>query len=116
RVSIIATAIAVWSLFTAACGLARTYGQLLFLRMGVGVGEAGCIPPSQSLIADYFPPKERGRAMGFYTSGVAIGALAGLMGGSWLAQEFGWRTTLIIVGLPGLLVALAFKLIAREPQ
>ncbi|WP_114955087.1 spinster family MFS transporter [Sphingosinicella terrae] len=115
RVTIISTALGLWSLLTAACGLAQNYVQLLLFRMGVGVGEAGCIPPSQSLIADYFAPRERGRAMGIYTSGIAIGALAGIMGGSWLAQAFGWRNALIMVGLPGIAVALLFKLIAREP-
>jgi predicted MFS family arabinose efflux permease len=115
RVTIISVALGLWSLFTGMCGLAQNYVQLLLLRMGVGVGEAGCIPPSQSLIADYFAPHERGRAMGFYTSGIAIGALAGLMGGSWLAQEIGWRATLFAVGLPGVVIAIAFKLIAREP-
>lgn len=115
RVTIISIALALWSVMTAVCGLARSFVHLLLFRIGVGVGEAGCIPPSQSLIADYFAPHERGRAMGFYTSGVAVGALAGLMAGSWLAQEFGWRVALLAVGLPGLLVALLFKLFAREP-
>lgn len=115
RVTIISIALALWSLLTACCGLAQNFVQLLLFRVGVGVGEAGCIPPSQSLIADYFAPRERGRAMGFYTSGIAFGALTGLMAGSWLAQTLGWRAALITIGLPGLIVAIAFKLIAREP-
>src|SRR5579875_2203883 len=67
RVTLIAAALAVWSGMTAVCGVAQTDTQLLLARIGVGVGEAGCIPPANSLIADYFPPEKRATASGLFS-------------------------------------------------
>lgn len=115
RTILLALALSVWSVMTALCGIATSYAQLLLARAGVGVGEAGCSPPSLTLISDYFPRRERGLAMGIFSLGIPLGSMIGLIGGGWAAQHFGWRGALLLVGLPGLLLALAFKLTVREP-
>ncbi len=94
----------IWSLFTILCGTAQKFWQLLVLRMGVGGAEAGSIPPSQSLIVDYFPPRDRGKAMAIYMAGSGIAFIIALAGGGWIAQHYGWRAALEVacgaVGLP----------------
>ena len=115
RTTIIAAAIAAWSLMTAAGSLAQNYAHLLLARIGVGIGEAGSGPSSLSMIADLYPRRERGRAMAFYAIGVPLGSMAGLVFGGWVAQTLGWRTALLVIGLPGLLVALAFRATVPEP-
>lgn len=125
RVWIMTVCVALWSLMTALCGLAApvTIGSLtigafwilLACRVGVGIGEAGCTPPANSLIADYYPPKSRSTALGYYAMGVTLGAvLANVIGGP-ITDAFGWRWAFFIVGLPGLLVALVLKLTVKEP-
>ena len=79
---IIAASVALWSAFTAACGLAQNFWQLFLARMGVGIGEAGCSPPAMSMLADFYPRTERGRAMGIY----ALGLLPGLFFGGTLSE------------------------------
>ncbi len=115
RVNIIASAIALWSVFTAACGLAQSYAQLVVARMGVAVGEAGGIAPSYALIADYFPRSRRARAMAFFSLGIPLGSALGIFFGGWLATSLSWRAAFLIVGLAGLPAALLVKLIIREP-
>jgi MFS family permease len=115
RVNVIAVSVAVWSLFTAACGLAVSYVQLLLLRMGVGIGEAGLSPPAHSLVSDYYPPERRGAALSTYALGIPLGVMFGAVAGGWLTDNFSWRAAFIVVGLPGLLVALIIKLFVREP-
>ena len=78
---IIIVGISIWSAMTAACGLAKTFTQLLFARIGVGVGEASLSPSAYSMLSDYFPKEKRGRALSFYGTGVFLGAgLAFLLG------------------------------------
>jgi predicted MFS family arabinose efflux permease len=115
RVNIIAWSVAIWSAMTALCGLAASYWQLLLCRMGVGVGEAGCTPPAASLISDLYPARERASALSIYSLGVPLGTTIGAIAGGWLAQTVGWRAAFLIVGLPGLLLALVVKLTLREP-
>jgi MFS family permease len=115
RVTIIAGSIALWSLFTAACGVVQSYGQLVVARMGVAFGEAGGIAPSYSLIADFFPKSRRARAMAFFSLGIPIGSALGIFFGGWLATHFSWRSAFLIVGLIGLPVALLVKLFIPEP-
>lgn len=74
RVWIITTAVFVWSLMTVLCGFATSFALLLIIRIGVGIGEAGCTPPAQSLIADYFRPSSRATAVSIYALGVPLGA------------------------------------------
>jgi MFS family permease len=116
RVTIISAAIALWSLFTAACGMAQNYTQLVVARMGVAVGEAGGIAPSYSLISDYFPREKRSRALAFYSLGIPIGSALGVFFGGWLAAHLSWRSAFLIVGLAGLPAALLIKLFVPEPE
>jgi len=115
RVSIISAALVVWSGMTALCGLAQNFVQILAARIGVGVGEAGCSPPAHSLIADYFPPEKRASALSIYALGIPIGSILGLLAGGWIAEFYGWRAAFLIVGLPGILLAVLLKLTVREP-
>lgn len=116
RVNIIAAAVALWSLFSAGCGVVHSYAQLIIARMGVAVGEAGGIAPAYSLITDYFPRHHRSRALAFYSLGIPIGSALGLFFGGWLADHLSWRAAFVIVGLPGLVVALLIKRLVPEPQ
>jgi len=115
RVSIIAVALVIWSGFTAACGLAGSFVQLLALRVGVGFGEAGCSPPAQALISDYFEPRRRASALSVYSFGIPLGTMLGAAAGGWLAKTYGWRIAFMVVGAPGLVIAVLVKLIVREP-
>lgn len=115
RRNIIALAIAVWSAMTALSGMTHNFFQLLLARIGVGVGEAGGSPPAHSIISDYYPPEQRGTAMSFYSTGVYIGVLLGFLIGGWINHTFGWRLAFLVVGLPGILVALLVRLTLREP-
>ena len=116
RVWIITISLIVWSGFTAACGMATSFVQLLALRVGVGIGEAGCSPPAHSLISDYFEPKRRATALAIYAFGIPLGAMIGAAFGGWLAKSFGWRVAFMSVGAPGLILALAFILVVKEPR
>ena len=116
RINIIAASVAVWSLFTALCGLAQNFWHLFLARMGVGIGEAGGVAPSYSLIADYFPPASRARALAFFSLGIPIGSALGIFFGGWIASSVDWRTAFIVVGLAGLPAALLLKLFVPEPK
>ena len=115
RMTILAICLAIWSAMTAACGFATSYMMLLFARVGVSVGEAGCTPPAQSVISDYFPANKRATALSIYALGVPVGSMLAAIGGGWLAQSFGWRSAFLILGVPGLLLAIIVKLTVREP-
>jgi len=115
RRNIVAGAITIWSGMTALSGLTQNYVQLLLARIGVGVGEAGGSPPSHSILSDYYPAKERGRAMSIYSMGVYIGILVGFGLGGLINQYYGWRVAFFAVGIPGLLVALLVRFTIREP-
>jgi len=116
RVWIISIASALWSLFTALCGTAQGFLQIMIYRMGVGVGEAGGSPPSYSLISDYFPPKERGVGLALYSLGVPLGSMIGAFAGGRIAAAYNWRVAFYAVGAPGVLLALAMLLLVREPK
>ena len=107
RAKVIAGAVALWSLFTALCGLTANFTQLFLARMGVGSGEAGGVAPSYALIADRFPAARRARALAVFSLGIPIGSAIGLFFGGWLAQAFDWRVAFVAIGLAGLPVALA---------
>ena len=129
RRGIIAWGIAAWSLMCALTGLARNYTQLFLARVGVGIGEATLSPPAFSLIADYFPPRRLASAMSFFGTGIFLGAgFAYFVGGTiieafqdmppWQLPILGemrpWQSALVVVGLPGFLIAL-LMLTVREP-
>ncbi len=116
RVRLIALALTIWSAMTAVCGLAQNFVQLLFARIGVGVGEAGCTPSAHSLIADSVTPEKRSSAIAFYGLGVPIGSLLGLIIGGIANDLYGWRVALMLVGAPGLLLALVVLFVMREPR
>ena len=116
RVRIIATACAVWSLFSAACGLAVSFPTLALARLGVGLGEAGGSPPSYSVIADYFPPQRRGVGLSIYSLGVPLGTMVGSAAGAWIDKAYGWRMAFFAVGAPGVILALLVLVLVREPS
>ena len=115
RRNVIATALALWSAFTALCGLAMSYAQLLAARVGVGVGEAGGTPPSHSLISDYFPAERRATALAVFGIGAPVGVFLGNAIGASVAASYGWRATFFVFGVPGLLLALLVRFLLREP-
>ena len=115
RTHVIALGLAVWSVATAACGLARSFSHLALARVCVGVGEAAGSPPAHSLIADYFPPERRARSIALYTMGASVGIGLGYALGGWFSDLLGWRMTFLIVGIPGVILALVVRLTLREP-
>jgi predicted MFS family arabinose efflux permease len=116
RGKIIAGCLIVWSGFTVACGLSTSFVQILMARIGVGVGEAGCTPSAQSLIADSVPANKRATALGTFSMGVPIGSLAGLVLGGIVAQSYGWRAAFMVAGAPGVLLALIAFATLRDPR
>lgn len=115
RMTILAVCVGLWSAMTAACGLATSYATLLLARIGVSIGEAGCTPPAQSVIGDYFPEKSRATALSIYALGIPLGSMLAAVGGGLIAEAMGWRETFLVLGLPGLLLAILVKLTVREP-
>jgi len=116
RVLIISLAAALWSVMVALCSVAANFTQLLFIRMGVAVGESGCIPPANSLLADYFERAERPRAAAIYMMGPSLSMLIGYGLAGWLNERFGWRTMFVLLGLPGLIPAAVAWLTLKEPR
>jgi MFS family permease len=126
RTTVVAVGVALWSVMTALCGLARTFGQMFLARVGVGVGEAALSPAAYSMLSDWFAGKQLTRALSLYNAAIYMGAgLATLVGGTLIASIpsvetdwFGtlepWRVVFILVGVPGLAVAL-LVLSLREP-
>ena len=115
RTGIMTVALALWSLMTALCGLTHNFAQLFMARVGVGVGEAGGVAPAYSLICDYFPSKERARALSVYSFGIPIGSAVGIVLGGFITSLMSWRMAFFIVGLAGLLITPLLKLTVREP-
>jgi MFS family permease len=135
RVSIISISLAIWSGFTALFGLVNSYFMLFLMRVGVGIGEAGCSPPAHSLISDYVEPRKRGAALSVYSLGIPIGSVLGILmtaivyrwvadyysvngAPDWLAAigaDDAWRVPFLIVGIPGIILAIIVKLTVKEP-
>jgi MFS family permease len=115
RRNVLAVCIALWSAMTALCGAAVGFWTLAAARAGTAIGEAGGSPPSHSLISDYFRSDQRATALSIYALGVPVGGMLGNFLGGWSNQFFGWRATFVMVGLPGLLVALLVWLTVKEP-
>jgi predicted MFS family arabinose efflux permease len=115
RTRILAVGVTVWSVLTAASGLARSYWSLFVLRLGVGVGEATCAPASSSLIGDLFPAGRRARALSVFMMGLPIGLALSYAVSSSVAHAWGWRAAFYVAGLPGLLCAVA-ALRLKEPE
>jgi MFS family permease len=114
RTKLIAIGTAVWSLLTAATGMAQNYAQLFIARLGVGLGEATCAPAGQSLIGDFFPPTKRAFAMGVFMLGLPAGLFLAYAASGIIYAHLGWRAAFYIACVPGLLFAL-LALVMREP-
>jgi MFS family permease len=115
RRTVLAIAISIWSIATALCGAAHSFLTLLLARTGTAAGEAGGSPPSHALISDYFPIGKRSTALSIYALGVPTGAVLGSLLGGWGNDLYGWRMTFMLVGLPGVLVALLVRFTVLEP-
>jgi len=115
RVRVVSFACALWSAATVACGLANNYPQLALARMSVGVGEAGGVPPSYAIISDYFPPGQRGTALGIFNLGPPIGLALGVAFGASIAAAYDWRSAFISLGIVGIVTSLFVALFVREP-
>lgn len=115
RRNIIAVCLAVWSAMTAVCGLAQNFWQLLLARVGVAVGEAGGSPPAHSMISDLFASDRRATALAIYALGIPVGTMIGNLAGGWINEALDWRTAFIMVGLPGVAMALVLRFTMQEP-
>jgi predicted MFS family arabinose efflux permease len=115
RIAIITVCITIWSVMTALCGVAQNYTQLAAARLGVGVGEAGCLPAAHSLISDHFPASKRATALAIFSLGIPAGSMIGAIGGGWIAKNMDWRSAFLVVGLPGLVLATLVFLTLKEP-
>jgi len=115
RVNLIAAAATVWGALTVLCGLAQSFTQLLLGRIGVGVGEAGGMPPSQALVSDLYGPSERGTALAILAAGVNAGVFLAFLVGGFVAHRYGWRVAFIAVGIPPVVLAVLLRLTVREP-
>ena len=115
RRNIVAVSVGLWSFMTAISGLVQNYSQLLAARVGVGIGEAGGSPPSHSIVSDIFPPEKRASALSFYSTGVNLGILFGFLFGGWLNEFFGWRIAFMVVGIPGIILAVIVRATVKEP-
>jgi MFS family permease len=114
RSRVIAAALATWSAFTALCGAATSFWQLFIFRLGVGIGEAGGVAPSYALIADYFPPQRRARALAIFSLGIPLGLAGGTLIGAYLAHWIDWRAAFFAMGLAGLLLAPVMLVFVRD--
>jgi predicted MFS family arabinose efflux permease len=115
RIGVLAICTALWSVMTALCGLAVSFPMLLLARFGVGIGEAGCLPPTQSVISDYWPANKRASAISLHLTAIPIGTIAAGAIGSVIADLYGWRAAFVALGAPGILIALICWLTVKEP-
>jgi MFS family permease len=115
RRNIIAICLAAWSAMTAVCGLAQNFVQMLLARIGVAIGEAGGSPPAHSMISDLFASDRRATALGIYALGIPVGTMLGNLAGGWINEAMDWRTAFIVVGLPGVVMALIVRFTVIEP-
>jgi MFS family permease len=114
RSRVIAAAVAFWSAFTGLCGIAGSFWQLFVFRMGVGIGEAGGVAPSYALIADYFEPRRRARALAIFSLGVPIGLSLGTVLGAYIAHAISWRAAFYTMGVAGILLAPVMLIVVRD--
>ena len=115
RKIIIVLSLLIFSVFTVLCGFAVGIITLILFRIGVGIGEAGVNPASQSIVADYYPPKRRSSAMAILMLGANIGMIFGFIVGGAISEQFGWRVALMAVGAPGILLTLVVMMFLKEP-
>lgn len=116
RRSIIALGLLLWSAMTAFSGMAQSALQMAMARIGVGIGEASCVPASHALISDYFGKDKRPRALSIFATGTYLGVFLGYFIGGWVNHFYGWRAAFFVAGAPGLLLALVLRLTVAEPR
>lgn len=116
RKPILITSLGLWSGMTMLMGGAANYLQLFLARIGVGIGEAGCVPPSHSMISDAYPGERRASALGFYSAGANAGLFLSFLVGSYVAASHGWRMAFLVAGAPGILLAIIMVFVLREPR
>lgn len=116
RVGLISVACSVWSVFTVLSGAATGFFTMALARIGVATGEAGGVSPSYSVLSDYFPTTRRGLALGIFTIGAPLGLMAGTILGALIAEALSWRWAFVILGLPGVVLAVVLLLLVREPE
>jgi MFS family permease len=114
RTWVITVSLVLWSGFTALCGLAQGFWHIFLARLGVGIGEAGGVAPSYALIGDYFPSEKRASALSVYSLGIPLGSAAGVLAGGYIAATVDWRLAFFVVGIAGVLIAPAFKLLVHD--
>ncbi len=115
RTRLLAAAVAIWSVMTAITGHTKGYFDLLLARIGVGIGEAGGTPACNSIIADYFPADRRSMAMTVFALGAPIGAWLGTDLAGYVSTAYGWRSAFLVLGIPGILLALLILITIKEP-
>lgn len=113
---IITVTTGLWSVAVILCGFAANFVQLMLVRVGVAIGEAGCVPPAHSLIADYFDRAERPRAVARYMLGGALSVVVGYFVAGWVSEFFGWRVMFVVLGLPGVVLAVLAWTTVRETR
>ena len=115
RRNIVAASLATWSAMTALSGLATGFASLVAFRIGVALGEAGSVPASHSIIADYYPPEKRVTALALWGLALPAGIMLGYASGGWIAAALGWRLAFAVIGIAGLALAPLVLLLVREP-
>lgn len=114
RSAVVTGSLAIWSGFTALCGATGGFGQLFACRLGVGVGEAGGVAPSYALIADYFAPDRRARALAIFSLGVPLGLAGGTLIGAYIANAISWRAAFLVMGGAGVILAPVVRLVVKD--
>ena len=115
RRNIVAVCLFLWSLFTCAHAFVSSYAQLFVMRMGVGIGESGGTAPSVSMLADYLPPERRASGISVISIGAVTGMGIGMIAGGYISEQVGWRGAFLAAGIPGVALALLYRLTIREP-
>jgi predicted MFS family arabinose efflux permease len=115
RKRVLSAVLIVWSGLTTLCTFAGNFWHLAVARLGVGIAESGGSPSAVSILADVFPPRRRGTAMGIYFSGAALGTLLSMSVGGLIAAEFGWRAVFLCFGIPGVILGILILTTIREP-
>jgi MFS family permease len=116
RVRIIAISLVVWSAFTVFTGMATTFVGMLIARIGVGIGEAGGTPPAHSIISDLYAKEQRTSALAIYGLGVPLGITLAFVTSAVLVEWIGWRGTLVVLGIGGIIFAVIMLMLIDEPQ
>ena len=117
RRTVIAVGLTAWSAMTVLCGLAVSFSQLALARLGVGATESGAMPAAQSLVVDYFPAEQRATALATLTTAAgSVGYLLAICLGGFVTATYGWRAAFVLIGAPGVLLALVAQLALSEPR